>query len=430
MLISGVRVMDPASGRDELADIRIEGELVAEIRSLAQKERLLPKPGEEVIEAKGLVAAPGLVDLHVHFRDPGLTYKEDIVSGASAAAAGGFTTVVCMGNTKPSVWEASTLRDLRERARTLPVHVLNAANVTEEMKGRKLTDMEALARAGAVCFSDDGMPLQDEGLLLEAMKRAAALGLPVSLHEEDALLVGSSGVNAGRIAQGLCLPGAPALAEQVLTARDCLLAKAAGCRVDIQHVSAAGTVDILRFMKQYGCDVVAEVTPQHFTLTEEAILTEGTQAKVNPPLRTEADRLALIGGLKDGTLDMIVTDHAPHADAEKEKPFNEAPSGMIGLETSLALGITSLVIPGHLSLMQLLEKMTVNPAKAFHLDAGELKAGGPADLVLFDPAQKWTVTKDCFRSKSSNSPFIGRELSGRVRYTICRGKTVYTMPAG
>ena len=430
MIIQGARVMDPASGRDEMADIIIRDGVVKAIVHRPDLAEYSAQPGEEVIDAAGLVAAPGLVDVHVHFRDPGLTYKEDIISGAAAAAAGGFTTVICMGNTKPPVSDVSTLKDLRERARTLPVHVLNAANVTQGMKGEQLTDLEDLAAAGAVAFTDDGVPIQDEKLLLEAMRRAAALGLPVSLHEEDARLLKSSGVNAGRVSEALGLGGAPSIAEQVLTARDCLLAREAGCRVDIQHVSAGETVSIIRFMKQFGCDVVAEVTPQHFTLTEEAVLEKGALAKVNPPLRTEADRLALIGGLKDGTLDMIVTDHAPHADAEKEKPFNEAPSGMIGLETSLALGITSLVIPGHLSLMQLLEKMTVNPAKAFHLDAGELKAGGPADLILFDPAQKWTVKNDCFHSKSSNSPFIGRELSGRVRYTICRGKTVYTMPAG
>lgn len=418
--IKNGRVVDPASGIDEALDVVLEDGRIKALGKFPKTEAY-----EEVIDAEGKIVAPGLVDIHVHFRDPGLTYKEDIVTGAAAAAAGGYTTVVCMANTKPVVDSVETLSDLRTRARELPVQVLNAAAVTKGLKGEELTDMRALRAAGAAGFTDDGIPIADTALLFEAMKRAKELDVPISLHEEDPALIASAGINQGAVSRQLGVGGAPALAEEALVARDCALALRAGARVNIQHLSSQVSVDIIRAMKGLGASVFAEVTPQHFSLTERAVVERGTLAKVNPPLREEADRYALIRGLKDGTIDFIATDHAPHSQEEKERDLNQAPSGMIGLETALALGITNLVRKGHLTMLQLLEKMTVNPARFYKLGCGTLKVGGPADMVIFDERERWTVEAEDFRSKSRNSPFLGMELYGRVHYTICGGRVVF-----
>lgn len=420
ILIKNGRMVDPASGIDEALDVVLEDGRIKALGKFPKTEAY-----EEVIDAAGKIVAPGLVDIHVHFRDPGLTYKEDIVTGAAAAAAGGYTTVVCMANTKPVVDSVETLSDLRTRARELPVQVLNAAAVTKGLKGEELTDMRALRAAGAAGFTDDGIPIADTALLFEAMKRAKELDVPISLHEEDPALIASAGINQGAVSRQLGVGGAPALAEEALVARDCALALRAGARVNIQHLSSQVSVDIIRAMKGLGASVFAEVTPQHFSLTERAVVERGTLAKVNPPLREEADRYALIRGLKDGTIDFIATDHAPHSREEKEWDLNQAPSGMIGLETALALGITNLVRKGHLTMLQLLEKMTVNPARFYKLGCGTLKVGGPADLVIFDERERWTVEAEDFRSKSRNSPFLGMELYGRVHYTICGGRVVF-----
>lgn len=420
ILIKNGRVVDPASGIDEALDVVLEDGRIKALGKFPKTEAY-----EEVIDAAGKIVAPGLVDIHVHFRDPGLTYKEDIVTGAAAAAAGGYTTVVCMANTKPVVDSVETLSDLRTRARELPVQVLNAAAVTKGLKGEELTDMRALRAAGAAGFTDDGIPIADTALLFEAMKRAKELDVPISLHEEDPALIASAGINQGAVSRQLGVGGAPALAEEALVARDCALALRAGARVNIQHLSSRVSVDIIRAMKGLGASVFAEVTPQHFSLTERAVVERGTLAKVNPPLREEADRYALIRGLKDGTIDFIATDHAPHSREEKERDLNQAPSGMIGLETALALGITNLVRKGHLTMLQLLEKMTVNPARFYKLGCGTLKVGGPADMVIFDERERWTVEAEDFRSKSRNSPFLGMELYGRVHYTICGGRVVF-----
>lgn len=420
ILIKNGRMVDPASGIDEALDVVLEDGRIKALGKFPKTEAY-----EEVIDAAGKIVAPGLVDIHVHFRDPGLTYKEDIVTGAAAAAAGGYTTVVCMANTKPVVDSVETLSDLRTRARELPVQVLNAAAVTKGLKGEELTDMRALRAAGAAGFTDDGIPIADTALLFEAMKRAKELDVPISLHEEDPALIASAGINQGAVSRQLGVGGAPALAEEALVARDCALALRAGARVNIQHLSSQVSVDIIRAMKGLGASVFAEVTPQHFSLTERAVVERGTLAKVNPPLREEADRYALIRGLKDGTIDFIATDHAPHSREEKERDLNQAPSGMIGLETALALGITNLVRKGHLTMLQLLEKMTVNPARFYKLGCGTLKVGGPADLVIFDERERWTVEAEDFRSKSRNSPFLGMELYGRVHYTICGGRVVF-----
>ena len=420
ILIKNGRVVDPASGIDEALDVVLEDGRVKALGKFPKTEDY-----QRVIDAKGKIVAPGLVDIHVHFRDPGLTYKEDIATGAAAAAAGGYTTVVCMANTKPVVDSVEVLSELLGRMKQLPIHVLSAAAVTKGLQGKELTDMRALRAAGAAGFTDDGIPIADTALLFEAMKRAKELDVPISLHEEDPALIASAGINQGAVSRQLGVGGAPALAEEALVARDCALALRAGARVNIQHLSSQVSVDIIRAMKGLGASVFAEVTPQHFSLTERAVVERGTLAKVNPPLREEADRYALIRGLKDGTIDFIATDHAPHSREEKEWDLNQAPSGMIGLETALALGITNLVRKGHLTMLQLLEKMTVNPARFYKLGCGTLKVGGPADMVIFDERERWTVEAEDFRSKSRNSPFLGMELYGRVHYTICGGRVVF-----
>ncbi len=416
--IRGARVLDPVSGRDEELNLLIEDGKIVSVDTILDE-----RDGIEILDAAGLVLAPGLVDIHVHFRDPGFTYKEDIESGARAAARGGFTTVVCMANTKPPVDNPETLRQVLEKGAGTGIHVKTCACVTKGMQGKELTDMEELRSLGAAGFTDDGIPIMDGELLRQAMERAAKLHVPVSLHEEDPAFIENSGINQGAAAKKLGIGGASAQAEVCLVERDCLLAEETGARVNIQHISAAGSVDAVRQAKAGGAAVTAEAAPHHFTLTEEAVLTWGTCAKMNPPLRTEEDRQAVILGLKDGTIDIIATDHAPHSQEEKARPFTEAPSGIIGLETALALGITELVKPGHLTLMELMEKMSRNPARLYGFDYPGIVPGAPADLVIFDENELWTV--DTFVSKAVNSPFRGRTLQGKVRYTICKGEIVY-----
>jgi dihydroorotase len=423
ILIKNGTLIDPASGINDRYDILTDGEKIAAVGHFPSQD----KSGiiDRVIDAEGMIVTPGFVDTHAHFRDPGQTYKEDISTGAAAAAAGGYTTVVTMANTVPPVDSVEVLKELEEREKDLPVHVRNAACVTKGMKGQELTDMKALAEAGAVCFSDDGLPIRDEKLMLEAMREAAGLGKVISLHEEDPALLEGRGVNKGKVSEKLGLRGASRESEESLVARDLVLASYTGAKICIQHVSSEVSVDLINLMKREGVNVVAEATPHHFSLTEDAVLEKGTLAKVNPPLRTKQDRYSVIYGLQNDVLDMIATDHAPHSDEDKSRPFGEAPSGMIGLETSFALGVTCLVREGLLPLKDLVRKMTSGPAGAYGLDAGYIKEGGPADITISDPNEKWTVTKEGFHSKSSNSPFIGRELYGRVKYTICAGSIVY-----
>lgn len=422
MFIKNGRVVDSVTGTDEIMNIIIKDNIIEEVGhdiSIDETDNVT------VIDATGLVVAPGLMDTHVHFRDPGFTYKEDIITGAAAAARGGFTSVVCMANTKPAVDNIETLDYIQKKGETTGIHVMQTAAVTKELKGTELVDMDALADAGAVGFTDDGIPIMDEHVLTMAMKKAAELDLPISLHEEDQEFIIKSGVNQGKVAEQLGYGGASSTAEDVMVARDCVLALHTGASVCIQHISSGNSVELVRTAKKLGADVHAEATPHHFTLTEDAVLKYGTNARMNPPLRTEDDRAKIIEGIKDGTIDMIVTDHAPHSEEEKAKPLESAPSGITGLETSLALGIKSLVEPGHISLMKLMELMSKNPAEFYRMVPGSVTKGAPADLVIFGEKETWTVRKEDFASKASNSPFIGWELPGKVHYTICSGKIVY-----
>ena len=416
--IRGGRIIDPVSGKDFIGDLILENGTIK-----AVGEQLNLDGCEDIIEAAGMAVAPGLVDVHVHFRDPGLTYKEDILTGAHAAAAGGFTTVVCMANTKPVIDNAETLQYVLNKGKETGIHVL--ACVTKGMQGKELVDMDALRAAGAAGFTDDGIPILDEEVLKAALIKAEELQVPVSLHEEDPKLITNNGINRGPVSEKLGIGGSPAEAEITMVERDCRLAEETGSYVNIQHISTAGAVEAVRASKRRGSHVTAEAAPHHFTLTDEAVLTYGTLAKMNPPLRTEADRQAVIEGLKDGTIDMIATDHAPHSIDEKGKPLTEAPSGIVGLETSLALGITELVKPGCLTLMELMRKMSQNPAALYHLPYQGIAEGAPADLVIFAADEEWKPESFC--SKAVNTPFKGWNLTGRVHYTICDGKIVYSL---
>lgn len=418
IFIQNGRILDPKSKTDVVMDLVIDhGKIIA------MESGSKPSEKDLVIDAAGLVVAPGLIDVHVHFRDPGLTYKEDIQTGALAAAKGGFTTVVCMANTKPPVDNPETLEYILSQGRKTGINVLSAAAVTVGMKGSELVNMEELKKRGAVGFTDDGMPILDASLAKRAMDEAARLNVPLGFHEEDPAFIENNGINQGIVSHQLGIGGSPALAEDVMVARDCMLALHTGAVVHIQHISSGNSVRMVRLAKNLGARIVAEVTPHHFSLDETAVLKHGTLAKMNPPLRTELDREEILHGLQDNTIDIIATDHAPHSPEEKSRPLTEAPSGIIGLETSLALGMTNLVHPGHLSLLQLIEKMSLNPARLYSLDKGCLSPGADADIVIFDPNELWNVTE--FASKSSNSPFIGERLFGKIKYTICNGKIIY-----
>ena len=417
-LIKNGRVIDPKSQFDARADILIDGQKIIAIgQDLTQADA-------EIIDATGKIVAPGLIDGHVHFREPGQTHKEDIHTGSLSAARGGFTTVVMMANTNPTVSTVETLTEVLSSAAREKIHVKSVATITDQFDGQTLTDFEALLAAGAVGFSDDGIPFTDAGQVRKAMQQAVAFDTILVLHEEDPQLTGVLGINDGAVAHQCGVTGAPTVSEYSMVARDAMLALDTQARVHFQHLSAGESVDVIRFAKSLGAQVTAEVTPQHFSITEAAILTHGTNAKLNPPLRRSSDIEKLIVGLQDGTIDVIATDHAPHTHAEKDQELTKAPSGMTGLETSLSLGLTHLVAPGHLSLMALLEKMTSNPAQVLRLDAGYLAENGPADLVIFD-AEAMREVADDFASKASNSPFIGEQLQGVIAYTICYGEIVY-----
>ena len=418
MLLKNGFLINPRTNTNQITDIRITDGQISELGS-----SLSPLDDEQMIELNGLTVSPGLIDTHIHFRDPGLTYKEDLHTGALAAAKGGVTSVICMANTKPTVDSVETLKDILTRGAKEKIRIYQTAAVSQGLKGGIMNDFDALKAAGACGFTDDGIPLLDADFCSKAMEKAAQLNMPISLHEEDKSFITNNGINAGKVSEKLGIKGSPSIAEEVMVARDCMLALHTKAPVVIQHISSGNSVALVRLAKKLGADIHAEATPHHFTLTEEAVLTYGTLAKMNPPLRTEKDRLAIIEGLKDGTIDLIATDHAPHSEEEKNKPLTEAPSGITGLETSLGLGITNLVKTGHLTLMELLEKMTWNPAALYHLPSGSIEKGAPADLVIFDPDEKWTA--DTFLSKSSNTPFKGAELYGKIHYTICRGEVVY-----
>ena len=419
LLIKNGNVMDPKSGLDQVCDVLVEGKKILKIG------QNLEASDAQVLDASGLVVAPGLVDIHVHFREPGQTHKEDIHTGALAAAAGGFTTVVMMANTNPTISTVETLQEVLESASRENIHIKSIATITENFDGQHLTDFKALLAAGAVGFSDDGIPLESSKVLREALIEARKNKTFICLHEEDPGLNGILGFNEHIAKEHFNFCGATGVAEYSMIARDVMIAYDAKAHVHIQHLSKAESVKVVEFAQKLGAQVTAEAAPQHFSKTEALLLTKGSSAKMNPPLRLESDRLAVIEGLKSGVISVIATDHAPHhADEKNVADITKAPSGMTGLETSLSLGLTYLVEAGHLSLMELLEKMTVNPASLYDFNAGFLAEAGPADITIFDPKADRLVS-DHFASKAANSPFIGEELKGQIKYTICDGEIVF-----
>lgn len=432
LLIKNIFLYDPASSVEKKTDILIEDGRFAKIEDNISPEechRTGRQDGKDsplqVIDGAGLCAAPGLIDTHAHFRDPGFLWKEDLHTGSLAAARGGYTSIILMANTNPPVDSVPVLEDILERGKKEKIHLYSCANVTVRMSGKETVDFDALAQAGAAGFTDDGVPIMQAEILEQALQAAVRLDLPVSLHEEDKTLISENGINGGgAAAQVLGLKGSPREAEITLIRRDLDLAVKAMAPLCIQHISTREGVDLVREARKKNPRIHAEATPHHFTLTEDAVIEKGTLAKVNPPLRTADDRAAIIEGLKDGTLDLIATDHAPHSDEEKAKSFTSAPSGMIGLETAFSLGLRELVQPGHLTMIQFLACLTCNPADFYHLPAGRVLEGAPADLVIFDPEASRTVQKP-FASRSSNSPFLGEVLPGVIRYTICGGEIVF-----
>ena len=418
LLIRYAWVIDPATGRNTMADLLLEDGKIAAVGGR-------PGQADQVIDAAGLVAAPGLVDMHVHLREPGFEHKETVATGCAAAARGGVTTLVAMANTRPVTDTPERVRWVADRAAPTGITVLPVGAVTRGMEGKELTDFPALKGAGAPAVSDDGVPIQDEQVLRQALEGAKAAGLPLLDHSEDKELVQNYAVNAGPVAEELGLPGRPAIAEEMQVERDARLAQETGAHVHICHVSTARSVDIIRQAKARGACVTCETCPQYFTLTEQEVLRQGSLARVNPPLRTQADVEGIIPGLADGTIDAIVTDHAPHCQWEKDRPLPDAPSGMVGLETSLALALTALYHTGLLSLSRVVALMSASPAALLGLQAGRIAPGDRADLVLFDPEEAWTIDRDRFASKGRNTPFHGFSVRGRVKYTISEGNVIY-----
>jgi dihydroorotase len=426
MLIRGVRVVDPTQKLDAELDVLLADGTVAELG-----DRLDAPEGAEIVEGAGLVACPGLIDVHVHLREPGAEHKETIASGARAAAAGGFTAVVAMPNTDPPIDDPAAVGFVyAEGLRSGGARVYPTGCITVDQKGEQLTEFGEMIDAGAVAVTDDGRPVAGSAIMRMALEYSLTFDLPVAVHEEDLELSRGGSMNEGTVATRLGLTGIPNAAEDVMIARDLMLAELTGARLHIQHVATRGGVEMIRAAKARGVRVTAEATPHPFTLTDGAVDGYRTHAKMNPPLRSEADRDAVIAGVRDGTLDVIATDHAPHHYDEKEQAFEDAPNGIVGLETALGIALTHLVNGGVLDLTQLVERMSCAPAEAMSLPGGTLKIGSPADVTIFDPVAEWTVDAKQFLSLSRNTPFDGWRLVGRPMLTIVGGRTVWEAGAG
>jgi len=427
-IIAGGRVIDPQANLDCRADVYIENGKVKKIETgslLAKKDVKKYKAGE-CIWVEGFIVTPGLIDIHVHLREPGREDEETVVTGAEAAAAGGFTAICCMPNTSPPIDNQETVQFILDRAAHTPVKVFPIAAITKERKGEQLSEVGDLVSAGAVAISDDGSPVSSAVVMKRALDYARMFGIAVVSHAEDNSLSDGTHMNEGYTSTSLGIKGNPSISEEICIARDMLLADYTRSRLHIAHVSTRGSVELLREGKRSNIAVTAEVTPHHFTLTDDLIAERfDTNLKMNPPLRTKADVEGVIAGLQDGTIDCIATDHAPHSIEEKDVEFDLAPNGIIGLETALGLAVTHLVKPGLLSWSDLIEKMSANPAKIMKLEMGTLKKGYPADITVIDPERSWQVNVKKFRSKSRNSPYHGRRLTGRAIMTIVNGKVVY-----
>ena len=420
ILLKGGRVIDPASQRDEIADLLIEDGRIAGVGKIESAE------DAEVVDASRKVVAPGLIDIHVHLREPGQEHVETIASGARAAAAGGFTAVCAMPNTDPVTDNQAAVGFIVKQAQDAQAaRVYPIGAISLGQNGKQLAEFGEMVGAGAVAVSDDGKPVTSSHLMRTALEYAQTFGIPVADHCEEHTLAAGGVMHEGIVATRLGLRGIPAAAEEIMVARDILLAELTGAQVHLCHMSTRGSVALIRWAKDRGIKVTAEATPHHFTLTHTACEGYNTNAKMNPPLREPEDVEAIRQGLKDGTLDAIASDHAPHHYDAKERDFDDAPNGIVGLETAFGLGVTELVRRNTLTLSQLIERMSAEPARVFRLPGGTLKRGAPADVVLLDPEAHWVVDPSHFRSKSRNSPFVGRQLVGRVERTLVGGVTVF-----
>ena len=417
LLIKNGNVIDVKNEKIVSADILCEDGKIVKIESGIEDK------DAQVINADGYYVSPGLIDGHVHFRDPGLTYKEDIITGANAAKRGGFTSVIMMANTKPVVDNVETLRYCIEKGAETGINVHAASCITKGMKGEELCDLDTMLENGATGFTDDGLPILKPDVVKKAMIKAKELNQVLSFHEENPAFIENNGVNRGIASKHFGIGGSPRDAEIDMISRDIELAVETGASINIQHISTKEGVELVKNGKARHQGIHAEATPHHFTLTDEAVIKHGTLAKMNPPLRCEEDRKAIVKGLDDGTIDMIATDHAPHHADEKAQDITKAPSGIIGLETSLSLAITTLVHKEKLNLARVIKRMTYGPALCYGLEAGVIEEGKPADFVIFDENAKTTYNE--FESKAVNSPFKGETLDGKVLYTICNGNIVY-----
>lgn len=419
ILIANGRVIDPSQGLDRVMDL-----LLAEGRILPYDQP--PRGDEQVIDATGRIVAPGLIDMHVHLREPGREEDETIATGTAAALAGGFTSVACIPNTDPPIDTQAAVEFVQHQAALADnCNVYVVACVSKNREGRELAELGLLVRAGAVAFSDDGSPVYDAELMRRAFEYCLMFDKPILNHAEVLELTRGGVMHEGLVSLVLGLPGMPSAAEDVMTSRDIALAEATGGRLHIMHVSTAGSVEIIRRAKRRGVRVTAEVCPHHFTLTDECLRTFDANFKMNPPLRCRSDVEACLAGLADGTIDCIVTDHAPHAREKKMQELDQAPFGIVGLETALGLVITQLIEPGHLSWSQAIEKLSTNPARVLGLPKGTLAPGADADLTIIDPGYAWTVDPARFRSKSTNTPFAGWHLRGRAETVIVGGRIKY-----
>ncbi|MDF2511730.1 MAG: pyrC [Herbinix sp.] len=429
ILIRNGYIIDPASEREGIFDLLIENDTIRRVEKDMNSEEMINIAKDQelkVIDAKGKYVMPGFIDLHVHLREPGFEYKETIASGAMAAAAGGYTSICPMPNTKPATDSPEIVQLILEKAKQeAVVNIFPVGAITLGQEGKELADLPALKRAGIVAFSEDGKSVMDTSLYAKAMKRAAELQIPIFAHCEDKSLVGRGAINAGKKAEELGLPGISNAVEDIITARDILLSKDTGAQLHICHISTRDSARMVGLAKQEGLRVTGEVCPHHFILTDEDIPGDDADYKMNPPLRSKEDVQYLKEALRDGILDVISTDHAPHSEEEKRKSCKEAPFGIVGSETAFALTWTELVKAGYLTVRQLVEKMSLNPARILGIDRGCIGVGKIADLTIVDPETEYIIDRDQFYSMGKNTPFHGRRVTGRVEYTLVAGKLVY-----
>ena len=426
LAIIGGRVIDPESRLDRIADILVQDGLISKISAKSSREKRASKiEAKEIIDAKGKIVVPGLIDMHVHLREPGREDEETIYTGSCAAVAGGFTSICCMPNTEPPIDNQEAVKFIYDRAKQAKCKIFCIGAVTKGQKGEELTEIFDLVQAGVVAISDDGKPVSDSQVMRNALEYCRMFKLPVISHCEDLSLSSGGVMHEGIVSTTLGMNGIPSIAEEIMVARDIRLAEFTRGRVHIAHVSTQGSVNLIREAKGRGIKVTCETTPHHFTLTDDAVKTFDTNAKVNPPLRTGKDVEAIKKGLKDGTIDCIATDHAPHSVEEKEAEFDFAPFGMVGLETALGLVVTNLINKKVLSWPQAIAKLTTNPSRILNLKGGRIKRDFPADLTIIDPKASWVVDAGSFKSKSKNSPFGGKRLWGKACYTIVYGRIVY-----